>query len=157
MTHSPIEKQKPQIQERQVDNNRPKLGRGRAGMWHKQLTPVADTSALTNKSPNILNTQNVTINSTKYPVLNQLIMEKTKIPTTRQVQDRGGKYPCLPNPYFRPPPRPPDNLRLQSLQTKTNVETSIDIEFKENLPHQEGIIPEIYQMPDKGYFQEPKD
>ena len=33
--HSPIEKQKPQIQERQVDNNRPKLGRGRAGMWHK--------------------------------------------------------------------------------------------------------------------------
>ena len=32
LTHSLIEKQKPQIQERQVDNNRPKLGRGRAGM-----------------------------------------------------------------------------------------------------------------------------
>ena len=30
-TLSPIEKQKPQIQE-QLDNNRPKLGRGRAGM-----------------------------------------------------------------------------------------------------------------------------
>ena len=28
----PIEKQKPQKQEKQVDNNRPKLGRGRAGM-----------------------------------------------------------------------------------------------------------------------------
>ena len=28
----PIEKQKPQIQEKQVDNNRPKLGRHRAGM-----------------------------------------------------------------------------------------------------------------------------
>ena len=42
-THSPIEKQKPQIQEKQRDNNRPKLGRGRAGMWHKQLQPVADT------------------------------------------------------------------------------------------------------------------
>ena len=28
----PIEKQKPQIQEKQVDKNRPKLGRGRAEM-----------------------------------------------------------------------------------------------------------------------------
>ena len=50
-THSPIGKQKPQVQERQVDNYRPKLGRGRAGMWHKQLQPVADTSVSTNKSP----------------------------------------------------------------------------------------------------------
>ena len=84
-THSPIGKQKPQIQERQVDNNRPKLGRGRAGMQHKQLQPVADTSVSTNKSPNIPSTQKVTIDSTKYPVPNQLITERTKIPTMRQV------------------------------------------------------------------------
>ena len=32
VTNMPIEKQKPQIQEKQVDKNRPKLGRGRAGM-----------------------------------------------------------------------------------------------------------------------------
>ena len=32
VTNMPIEKQKPQIQEKQVDENRPKLGRGRAGM-----------------------------------------------------------------------------------------------------------------------------
>ena len=110
LTHSPIGKQKPQIQERQVDNNRPKLGRGRAGMQHKQLQPVADTSVSTNKSPNIPSTQKVTIDSTKYPVPNQLITERTKIPTTRQVQNRNGKYPCQPDPYFRPPPRLPDNL-----------------------------------------------
>ena len=30
--HMPIEKQKPQIQEKEVDKNRPKLGKGRAGM-----------------------------------------------------------------------------------------------------------------------------
>ena len=84
-THSPIEKQMPQIQEKQVDNNRPKLGRGRAGMWHKQPQPVINISVSTNKSPNLLTTQNITIDSTKYPVLNQLITERTKIPTTRQV------------------------------------------------------------------------
>ena len=85
LTHSPIEKQTPQIQERQVDNNRPKLGRGRAGMWHKQLQPVAKISVSTNKSPNIPTTQKVTIDSTKYPVPNQLITERRKIPTMRQV------------------------------------------------------------------------
>ena len=99
---TPIGKQKPQIQEKQVDNNRLKLGRGRAGMGHKQLQPVADTS--------VLRTQNVTIDCTKYPVPNQLITERTKIPTTRQVQDRNRKYPCQPDPYFRPPAKPPDNL-----------------------------------------------
>ena len=110
LTHSHIGKQKPQIQERQVDNNRPKLGRGKAGMWHKQPQPVADNSVSTNKSPNIPSTQKVTIDSTKYPVPNQLITERTKIPTTRQVQDRNGKYSCQPDPYFRLPPRLPDNL-----------------------------------------------
>ena len=32
VTNMPIEKQKPPIPEKQVDKNRPKLGRGRAGM-----------------------------------------------------------------------------------------------------------------------------
>ena len=41
--HMPIEKQKPQIQEKQVDKNKLKLGRGRAGMQCKYPQPVADT------------------------------------------------------------------------------------------------------------------
>ena len=35
ITSMPLEKQKPQIQGKQVDKNRPKLGRGRAGMQCK--------------------------------------------------------------------------------------------------------------------------
>ena len=83
--HSPIEKQKPQIQERQVDNNRPKLGRGRAGMQHKQLQPVADTLVLTNKFRNIPTTQEVTIDCAKYPKPKQLITHRTETSTMRQV------------------------------------------------------------------------
>ena len=78
-------KTKTQIQERQVDNNRPKLGRGRAGMQHKQLQPVADTSVSTNKSPNIPTTQEVTIDSTKYPEPKQLITHRPETSTMRQV------------------------------------------------------------------------
>ena len=155
--HSPIEKQKPQVQERQVDNNGPKLGRGRAGMQCKQMQPVADTSISINKSPNIPTTQEVTIDSTKYPEPNQLITHRTETSTMRQVWDKNREYPCQPNPYFRPPPRPPNNLWLQSPKTNTTNESDIDIEFEENLPHQEGIISEIYQRPNKNYFQEPKD
>ena len=33
----------------------------------------------------------------------------------------------------------------------------IDIEFEEKSPHQEGIISEFYQRPDKSCFQELKD
>ena len=44
VTNMSLEKQKPQIQEKQVDKNRPKLGRGRAGMQHKHPQPVADIS-----------------------------------------------------------------------------------------------------------------
>ena len=83
--HCPIEKQKPQIQEKQVDNNRPKLGRGRAGMWHKQLQPVADTSVSTNKSMNIPTTQEVTIHSAKYTEPKQLITHRTETSTMRLV------------------------------------------------------------------------
>ena len=79
-------------------------------MWHKQLQPVADTSVSTNKSPNIPTTQELTIDSTKYPEPKQLITHRPETSTTRQVQDRNRKYPCQPDPYFRPPPLLPDNL-----------------------------------------------
>ena len=34
---------------------------------------------------------------------------------------------------------------------------NIDVDFEQNSSHQEGIISELYQRPDKTYFQELKD
>ena len=106
----PIGKQNLQIQEKQVDNNRPKLGRGIAGMQCKHPQPVADTLVSANKSPKIPANQKVTVDSTKLPVPNQLITHKAETITMRQVQDKNREQPCQPDPYFRPPLRPPDNL-----------------------------------------------
>ena len=39
----------------------------------------------------------------------------------------------------------------------TTNEMNIDIEFEENSPHEEGKNSEIYQRPDRNYFQELKD
>ena len=55
-------------------------------------------------------------------------------------------YLVLP---LRPPPKPPDNL-----SKRCKVESS-KIEIEENSPFQESIISEVYERPDKSYFQEP--
>ena len=43
------EKQKPQIHKKWVDNNRLRLGRGRAGLKHKKTQPVVDTTVSVSK------------------------------------------------------------------------------------------------------------
>ena len=45
-------------------------------------------------------------------------------------------------------------LRIES---KTDASPRIDLEFEENSLYQEVIITEIYQRPDKSYFQEWKE
>ena len=52
-------------------------------------------------------------------------------------------------PQMRPPPKPPDNI-LKKEEVK-----SLKIEIEENSPFQESIISEIFERPDKSYFQEP--
>ena len=52
-------------------------------------------------------------------------------------------------PQNRPPPKPLDQL----INKQDIGDTKTDIE--ENPPFQENIISEIYERPDKSYFQEP--
>ena len=61
---------------------------------------------------------------------------------------RGEMCPLYLMPQIRPPPKPPDNL------PKKQVVESSKIEIEENSPFQERIISEIYERPDKSYFQE---
>ena len=51
-------------------------------------------------------------------------------------------------PEQRPPPKPPDTTTKQQ-------ERDADLEIEENSPFQESIISEVYERPDKSYFQEP--
>ena len=92
-----------------------------------------------------------------FPTPQQLITNKTETITQRQVQDKNREQALYPDPYFRPPPRPPDKLQPEYLKTNTTTKSEIEIDFEENSPHQEGIISEPYQRPDKTYFQEPKN
>ena len=45
----------------------------------------------------------------------------------------------------------------QKSQNVQNINSSINFDFEENSPFQEGIISEMFQRPDKSFFQEPKE
>ena len=62
---------------------------------------------------------------------------------------RGEMLRLYLEPQNRPPPKPPDKLSKEQ-----EVESS-KIEIEENSPFQESIISEVYERPDKSYFQEP--
>ena len=51
-------------------------------------------------------------------------------------------------PQSRPPPKPPNQL------PKRQEVDSSKIEIEENLQFQENMISEVYERPDKSYFQE---
>ena len=58
---------------------------------------------------------------------------------------------------MKPPPRPPDNIKLGNRQIDLDLDLEINKDLEENLPYQEGIISEIYQGPDKSQLVEPPE
>ena len=45
----------------------------------------------------------------------------------------------------------------QSSSSIENINIDINLDFKENSPFQEGVISEMFQRPDKSFFQDPKE
>ena len=86
--------------------------------------------------------------STSKPII---ISDETgpKMPKSIMEIPRSEMLPPYLVPQNRPPPKPPDNLSKEK-----EVESS-KIEIEENSPFQESIISEVYERPDKSYFQEP--
>ena len=129
--HKKPENQPQSIVSSDVDR-KPRIGQGRAGVRRKAL-PLLDPRQGTSASKPII------ISDEIGPKRPKSIME---IP-------RSEMLPPYLVPPIRPPPKPPDNL-----SKKQEVESS-KIEIEENSPFQESIISEVYERPDKSYFQEP--
>ena len=131
--HRIPERQIPPIARLEIDK-KPRIGQGRAGMRRK-APPLLDTRQGTSVSKPIVISDEV---------------ESKKLKLTDDFPRKEILLPYL-LPQTRPPPKPPDNiLKKQELES-----SKIDIE--ENSPFQESIISEIYERPDKSYFQEPTE
>ena len=109
------------------------------------------------KSHKISTIQNVAKDNTNFPVPEQLITNEMETITRKKIQGKNREQPFYPDPIYRPPPRPTDYLRPNHPKSESDSKPKIDIEFEENSPHQEGIILDVYQRPNKSYFLEPKD
>ena len=78
------------------------------------------------------------------------------------MQDIRGEIPAYADPIYRPPPKPTE-IPLQVIPRKPvdsdtdDLEQDINMAFVENFPYQEGVISEMYQRPDRSYFQEPPE
>ena len=77
-------------------------------------------------------------------------MRQKQLPEERYKVKIGSNL-YYPNLIYRPPPRPPENLWPESPENKSVTKPQINIEFEENSLHQEGIISEFYQRPNKSY------
>ena len=113
-------------------NRKPRIGQGRAGVRRK-APPFLDSG------------QGATVSKPMIPT-NEV---ESKMPRAIMDIPASGMLPPYIEPYQRPLPKPPDNV-----SKKQEVERS-KIEIEENLPFQENIISEVYERPDKLYFQEP--
>ena len=128
-----LERQTQPIARIEVDR-KPRIGQGRAGM-RKKAPPLLDARQGT---------------STSKPII---IDDETESKISKSIVEflRSEMLPLYLVPQARPPPKPPDDLLK-----KQEVE-SLKIEIEENSPFQENIISEIYERPDKSYFQEPTE
>ena len=116
--------------------------------------------------------------------MSQKIPEETKIETgkTNQIHSKDPMHfvnnvdegmthtrplfpdvPFHPGSSYRPPSKPTRSNMPRSQESSKcspsteNINPDINLDFEENSPFQEGIISEVYQRPDKSFFQEPKE
>ena len=129
--HRIPEKQPQPIVGLDVDK-KPRIGQGRAGVKRKAL-PHLDSKQGTSASKPIVISDEIGPRTPKSIV---------EIPQSEML-------PPYLVPQIRPPPKPPDNI------SKKQEAESLKFEIEENSPFQESIISEVYERPDKSYFQEP--
>ena len=62
-------------------------------------------------------------------------------------------------PFLRPPIKPikQNMTHGQNSQNVQDINPSINFDFEENSPYQEGVMLETFQRLDKSFFQEPKN
>ena len=88
------------------------------------------------------------------------IAQHTPVNIIQPIELRVEHRPIPPyhGPFLRPLPRPPDATSVKdNRKDLSDLDKDREIKFEENSPHQEGIISEMYESPDKSYIQEPTE
>ena len=141
------------------------IGQGRAGLKRKRSGPINQIinqpSELSQKIPGKTKIETGKTNQvhSKHPmhIINNADVGMTH--TDALIPDA----PFHSGPTYRPPPKPiKSNMprsqeSSQSSSCVENINPDINLDFEENPPFQEGVISEMFQRPDKSFFQDPKE
>ena len=153
---------------------KPRIGQGRAGLRRKVKAPLPIAS------PHSLPVQPITehnsrtamplpepTNQSQSQVQPQLWprqslqhhpTDPTLIPQQIGPKIQHRPTPSYHDPFFRPPPKPPDiSNPLDNRKDLLDNDSDQKVEIEENSPFQEGIISENYERPDNSYVQEPQE
>ena len=153
---------------------KPRIGQGRAGPRRKVKAPQPITSPHLLPAQPIIEHDSRTVmplpeptsqlqNHVQPQILPRSLSQHHPIDPTHIPQQIGPKIqqrptPSYPDPYSRPPPKPPDiSDPLDGWKDLLDNDSDRKVEIEENLPFQEGIILEIYERPDNSYMQEPQE
>ena len=152
-----LEKQK-SLKGNEVFQEKPCAGQGRAGIGRRRLPlinqAITQTSELSKKIPSV--------SKIEIRITNQVhsTAPAQSITNSNEATHRSPiiiDIPFYPDPAYRPPTKPLRTPTPGSSQSShsTNIDPEINIDFEENSPFEEGVISEIYQRPDKIFYQEP--
>ena len=150
---------------------KPRIGQGRAGMRRKAMVIMPTPMPIQTPAPPIPTPTPRAVQSLPEPMVQSQERSQPQhslpaplpffIPIpTHITQPIGPKIehrpiPPYPNPFLRPPPRPPDVMDLKDTRKDLlDLDMERNINFEENSPHHEGTISETYERLDKSYFQE---
>ena len=128
---------------------KPQIGQGRAGSKRKKPDPINQAI----KQPSDM--------LQEIPGRTKIVTGKTNsIHSTNGMSDRLiNNNPFMPGVPFHPDPllRSPKQQPIKQNIQEINPNPNINFDFEENSPFQEGIMSEMFQRPDKSFFQNPKD
>ena len=88
--------------------------------------------------------------------IDKQVQDLTVIETSDKSIRQGNRGIMYPEPITRPSPKPPE-LIDKSVEPKQSVDSTLNVDFEENSPHQEGIILETYIHLDQSYFERPQE
>ena len=146
---------------------KPRVGQGRAGIRRKPKVTLPihksiqiPTLPMPKPAPRtvqllpepVTQSQDSIIPKHHVPTALQPLVQPTPASITQPIEPTIQLRPIPPyhEPFVRPPPRPPDVTAMKN-NMKDILDFDMDrkIKFEENSPHQEGIISETYERPDK--------
>ena len=104
----------------------------------------------------VIQSQDSIIPQHHVPITLQPLVEPTPASINQPIEPItcNRSIPPFHEPFVRPPPRPPDVTAMKdNRKDLSDFDMDRKIKFEENTSHQEGMISEMYERPDKSLLK----